>query len=308
MINIRNIDLNLLVALDALLDERSVTRAAQRLSLTQPTVSGMLGRLRDVFDDPLFVRTQRGLLPTPRAEAMMPLLKQVLADTARLVAAETFDPKTAEMTVSVSVNDYMQLSLVIPLIRELRRRAPNIRLAVRPLAIADLSTRLARGDLDLALTIPDFAIPDLRSRILYEERYVCAVRKRHPIKVKGITVEEFCRFDHVLVSPTGGAFEGPTDEALSKLGLNRRVALSVPSFLILPEILQTDDFIAVVPERLLRGRTHNLKVFAPPLDVPGFSAIAVWHSRVHKDPAHEWFRDLLAAVAQRQPHRRIAPA
>ena len=154
--------------------------------------------------------------------------------------------------------------------------------------------------MDLAITIPEFAIPDLPSRFLYKERYICAVRDRHPIKVRGkkVTLEEFCRFDHVLVSPTGGAFEGPTDEALSKLGLSRHVALSVPSFLILPEILQTDDFIAVVPERLLQGRTSNLKVFTPPLDVPGFNVIAVWHSRVHKDPAHRWFRELLVAVGQ----------
>ena len=117
MADIRNIDLNLLVALDALLDERSVTRAAERLSLTQPTVSGMLARLRDVFGDPLFVRTQRGLLPTPRTEALAPLLKQILVDTAALVAVETFDPKTADMTVSISVNDYMQVSLVIPFIK-----------------------------------------------------------------------------------------------------------------------------------------------------------------------------------------------
>ncbi len=305
MANIRNVDLNLLVALDALLDERSVTRAAERLSLTQPTVSGMLARLRDVFGDPLFVRTQRGLLPTPRAEDLTPLLKQVLADTATLVALETFDPKTADMTVSISVNDYMQVSLVIPFIKELRRRAPKIRLAVWPLAIADLPTRLTRGEVDLAITIPEFAIPDLHSRFLYEERYVCAVRNRHPIKGKRVTLEEFCRFDHVLVSPTGGAFEGPTDEALSKLGLNRHVALSVPSFLIIPEILQTDDFIAVVPERLLQGRTNNLKVFAPPLDVPGFSVIAVWHPRVHKDPAHKWLRDLLVVVAQNLSRRKI---
>jgi DNA-binding transcriptional LysR family regulator len=295
--DIRNVDLNLLVALDALVDECSVTRAAVRLSLTQPTVSGMLARLRDVFDDPLFVRTQRGLLPTPRTEALTPLLKRVLADTAALIAGRTFVPETAEMTVSLAVNDYMHASLVVPFIKELRRRAPKIKLAVRPMAIADLSIKLSRGEVDIAITIPDFVAADLPSRFLYRERYVCAVRNRHPLNKKKVSVKDFCRFDHVLVSPSGGAFEGPTDRELAKLGLARRVALSVPSFLILPEVLQADDLIAVVPERLLQGRTRNLRTFAPPVPVPGFDVIAVWHARLHEDPAHVWLRDLLASVA-----------
>ena len=298
MANIRRIDLNLLVALDALLDECSVTRAAERLALTQPTVSGMLARLRDIFDDPLFVRTQRGVLPTPRAQALAPTLKALLADATALVTPEIFDPETAELTVSISANDYMQFALVVPFIEELRRRAPKVELAVQPLANGDLATGLTRGEADIAITIPEFARPDLLSRFLYEERYVCAVRKEHPIKGKAVTLDEFCRFDHVLVPPDGVAFEGPTDEALSKLGLKRRVALSVPSFLILPDILQTDDLIGVFPERLLRGRTGDLKVFAPPLKIPGFRVIALWHPRLHKDPAHKWLRDLLAAVAQ----------
>jgi DNA-binding transcriptional LysR family regulator len=295
--DIRNVDLNLLVALDALVDECSVTRAAARLSLTQPTVSGMLARLRDLFGDPLFVRTQRGLLPTPRTEALTPLLKRVLADAATLVAAQTFDPKTADMTVSISVNDYMHASLILPFVKQLRRHAPKIKLAVRPMAIADLPTRLMRGEIDIAITIPDFVTPDLPSRFLYAERYVCAVRRRHPLKKRKVTVEEFCRFDHVLVSPSGGAFEGPTDDELSSLGLARRVALSIPSFLILPEVLQTDDLIAVVPERLLHGRKRHLRTFAPPVAVPGFDVLAVWHPRVNEDPAHRWLRDLLASVA-----------
>jgi DNA-binding transcriptional LysR family regulator len=299
MTDIRRIDLNLLAALDALLDERNVTRAAARLALTQPTVSGMLERLRDLFGDPLFVREQRGVLPTPYAESLAPRVKQLLADAGALLAREPFTPATASGTFSISVNDYMQSALMVPFAAELRRRAPGVRLALCPLAIEGLGQRLAKGDFDLAVTIPEFSWPDAHARLLYRERYVCAVRTRHPLKGRTASLEDFCRYDHVLVSPTGGAFEGPTDAALKKKRMRRRVALSVPSFLVLAELLQVDDLIAVVPERLVRSRTHGLRLFPPPIEVPGFDVIAVWHARAHQDPAHKWMRELLGAVAGR---------
>ena len=127
MDDIRNIDLNLLAALNVLLDERNVSRAAQRLALTQPTVSGMLSRLRDVFDDPLFVRTQHGMLPTPRAEALASPLRKLLADASALLATEQFDPRTSDRVVTISVNDYMQSCLVVPFLRALREEAPHMR-------------------------------------------------------------------------------------------------------------------------------------------------------------------------------------
>ena len=271
MDNMRGVDLNLLVVLDALLDERSVTRAAARLGYTQSTISGMLARLRDVFDDPLFVRTQRGILPTPRAEALAAPLKQFLADGRRLIARETFDPATAELTFAISSNDYMQQALLVPFIGMLRREAPKIRLAIRPAVIAGLAEALASGEIDLAVTIPEFAMSDLPSRLLYRERYVAAVRLRHPLAgCAAISLESFCSYDHVLVSPTGGSFEGPTDEALARVGQRRMVRYSVPSFLLLPELLQTDDLIALIPSRLLHGNGERLKLLEPPIEVSRF--------------------------------------
>ena len=130
MNNIRHVDLNLLVAFDALYDTGNVSRAAERLSLTQPTVSGMLSRLRELFADPLFVRTRHGVLPTPRADALRSPVKALLADVEALVQPETFDPATADVTISISANDYMQLALIVPLVAKLRERAPGIRVAV----------------------------------------------------------------------------------------------------------------------------------------------------------------------------------
>jgi DNA-binding transcriptional LysR family regulator len=300
MDDIKQIDLNLLVVLDALLDERSVTRAAARLGYTQPTVSGMLARLRDLFGDPLFTRAQRGLLATPRAEALAEPLKQLLADGRRLVAREAFDPATAEATFTVASNDYMQQVLLAPLLGALRREAPRVRLAVAPPIVEGLGAALARGQIDLAVTIPEFAMSDLPSRRLYREEYVLAVRPQHPLARRGgkVTLERFCAFDHVLVSPTGGAFEGPADEALHRLGLRRRVSISVPSFLLLPQILQLDDLVAFVPSRLVRENDQQLVRLAPPVEVPGFDVIAVWHPRVDKDPAQRWLRARLVDAAR----------
>lgn len=307
MNNIRKVDLNLLVVLDALLDERNVTRAAARLGYTQPTISGMLRRLRDLLRDPLFVRTQRGLRPTPRAEALVAPLKQLLADSRRLVAPEAFDPATSTATFTVSSNDYMQHALLVPFVAKMRREARDVRLAITPPLVEGLGEALARGQIDLAITIPEFAMSDLPSRLLYRERYVVAVRARHPLaRAAAITAAEFCAFDHVLVSPTGGAFEGPADRALARLRLRRRVRYSVPSFLLLPDILQADDLVALLPSRLVREGERRLVLLKPPIDVPGFDVIAVWHPRVDRDPGHRWLRGELAETAKRLPAKRAS--
>jgi len=294
----RNLDLNLLVALDALLDERSVTRAAQRLRLTQSTVSGMLARLRTGLGDPLFVRSQHGIVPTRRASALADPLKKLIADARAIAAVERFDPATAAQTFSVSLNDYMQLTVLLPLVAELRREAPAICLSVRPPVVDGLVADLARGEVDLVVTTPEFAMSDLPSRLLYRESYVGVVRRAHPLAGRRVSIDDFCRFDHVLVSPTRGSFEGPTDDALRRAGRRRRTRYSVPSFLLLPALLQTDDLIAVVPRRLAISRLEGLACFNLPVAVKGFDVIAVWHARVDKDPGHQWLRSRLARIAR----------
>ncbi len=299
MINIRNVDLNLLVTFDALYDARNVTRAAERLALTQPTVSGMLTRLRALFDDPLFVRTQHGVLPTPRADALSEPVKALLASVEALVTPDDFDPGLAEMKISISANDYMQHALIVPFIERLRKQAPGIRLAVMPAYIAGLAAKLARGEVDLAVTIPEFADPGLPRSLLYTERYVCVAREDHPLTGKKLSLEDFCRFDHVLVSPTGGGFSGPTDDALAKFGVSRRVSVSLPSFHVMLQTIRADDFLALVPERILYGKMAGLKLFEPPVLVPDFDVIACWHSRVDANPGQRWIRGLLGSVVKR---------
>jgi len=296
---LRRADLALLGALHALLEERNVTRAAETLALTQPTVSAMLARLRKLFNDPLFVRAPRGLLPTPRAQALAPALKQWLADADALVAGQSFEPASALRTISIAANDYIQSTLLVPLLQRLRQEAPQMRVAVRPAQTDRIAELLADGELDLSLTgTTEITSFDLPSRTLYDERYVCAIRESHPLaRVQTVTLDQFCSYPHLMVSPTEGRFAGPTDVALAQVGRTRRVVLSVPGFLTLPEVLQTDDLIAVVPERVLIGRSHALRTFMPPLQIPGFDVVALWHPRVHRDPALRWLRELLATTA-----------
>lgn len=274
-----------------------MSRAAERLSLTQPTVSGMLSRLREIFDDPLFIRTQHGMLPTPRAEALGAGVSRLLGDARALLASERFDPWTSERTITISVNDYMQSCLIVPFVRTLRDEAPRMRLVIRNLEVLDLKLMLERGQIDIAVTIPEFSDPALQVQKLYEEEYVAVVREDHPIGRGRISLDRFLSFDHVLVSPSDGALVGPADAALARLGRKRRVALSVPSFLVLKEILAADDLIAFAPRRLIAGSHTCLRQIRAPIEIPGFSVIATWHNRTHRDPSLQWVRERLARLA-----------
>ena len=291
--DIRNLDLNLLKALDALLDERSVTRAADRLSLTQPAVSGMLNRLRDSFGDPLFVRAQRGIIPTLRAEQLAAPIKQLLADIESLLQPLGFDPLNASLTLKIASTDYALRAVVVPFLRALNEHAPNIRVSVQPVDDQMLASQLDQGDIDLALVTPDTIPTGLHASPLFDERYVCVMRTDHPDAIKGtISLDRFCAVDHVLVSPSGGGFRGVTDIALERIGRTRRVITSVTSFLILPDILMQSDLIAVVPLRLARHQT-GLRIMEPPVEIPGFSKTLVWHERTHRHAGHQWIRSLL---------------
>lgn len=292
MRDIKNIDLNLLKALDALLDERNVTRAAARLSLTQPAMSGMLTRLRDSFHDPLFVRSQRGIIPTQRALELAAPVKQVLTEIAVLLTPVDFDPLTANLTLTIAATDYALQAIAAPFLLELKKRAPRIRVALLPIENESLNAQLERGDIQLVLLSPSNSPPDLHARRLFDEQYVCVMRKEHPAAKTPLSLDEFCRLEHALFSYNGGCFSGVTDDALAKIGRERQVMLSVKSFLVMTNIIRTSDLIAVVPKRLAE-QLDGLVIQETPLPVEGFTLLAAWHERTHQDPAQRWIRDLL---------------
>lgn len=298
MKDLKAVDFNLLKALDALMAECNVTRAAARLGVTQPAMSSMLTRLRETFEDPLFVRASRGIVPTQRALELAGPLKQVMSEIGALLAATVFDPLTAQQTFCIAATDYALRAVALPLIRVLKERAPNLRLSFVSVEDDKIQTRLERAEIDLALVTPGSASPDLHARDLFVEHYVCAIRKDHPAIKDGnrLTVDQFCSLEHVLVSYSGNGFLGVTDEALEQLGKRRQVSLSVQSFLIVPELLQTSDLVAVLPSRLVAG-INGLEVFEPPIDIPGFTKTAVWHERTHRDAAHRWLRESLFEIS-----------
>ena len=290
-------DLNLLVTLEALLAEQNVTKAANRLHLSQPAVSAQLSRLRDLFDDPLLIPAQRGMTPTAKALELLDPLRHAL-DQVRAALAEHrhFDPGNAKLTLAIACTDYLQAVVARPLAVALRKQAPGVRIALRHLDPPQLEAQMVRGDVDLALMTPEHGPGSLRARRLFDERYVLIGRKRHPGLRRGLTVEEFARLDHVIVSLRGGDFTTPVDDGLAALGYQRNVALSAASFLIVPEIVSHSNFVALVPERLVRDRLDGLKIVECPFPVPGFTVSMLWHERNHGHSGQRWVRETVMEV------------
>lgn len=286
----KRLDLNLLATLEALLEERNVTRAAARLHLSQPAVSAQLNRLRDMFNDPLLIPAQRGMTPTTMAQELLTPLRQAL-DQVRdtVVTHRHFDPALAELTVTIACTDYLQSVIGLSLIQKLRQQAPGIRLAIRNLEPPRLENQMVRGEVDLALMTPDEAPPTLRTRHLYDEHYVLVGRLGHPQLNDSLTLEEYARLEHIVVSLSGGDFLTPVDQALQALGHTRNVVLSVASFLFVPEMVARSHLVALVPWRLVAGRT-DLKLVKAPTVSTGFSVGMVWHERNHGHSAHRWVR------------------
>ncbi len=291
------LDLSLIRAFTAIYEEQSVSKAAQRLGLSQSSVSGLLARLRDVLADPLFVRAQRGMVPTPRAVALAGRMKEVALRIEELAQPERFDPLRAEATVRISANDYGHNVVLLAFINSIRERAPRVRVALMPFETEELAPKLARGQLDLAITIPEMTPDELPRQFLFRDEYVGVVGRTHALARGAVGLDDFCRFDHVVVSPMGGSFDSATDEALERLGRRRRVVYSLPSFQTALEIVQDQDLIAVLPERLVIRHSGSVRRFALPAPVKGFEAISVWHPRTTRSPLHAWLRAELAEAA-----------
>ena len=293
----KRLNLDLLVTLETLLVEQNVTRAAARLHLSQPAVSAQLNRLRHEFDDPLLIPAQRGMTPTAKAMELLVPLRQALDQVRATVAThKNFDPAKAKLTVAIACTDYLQAAVIKPLVLKLRMRAPGVRVALRNLDMPQLETQMARGDVDLALMTPQAAPLSLRSRHLFDERYVLIGHRKHPRLRNGITVEEFAQLEHVVVSLDGGGFVTPVDNALTALGHRRNAVLSAASFLFVPEIVSHSDFVALVPERLVRDRADKLKVMDCPFPVEGFAVGMVWHERSHGHSGQRWIREAIVSV------------
>lgn len=295
MNNLRKLDLNLLVTLDVLLSEHNVTRAARRLNFSQPSVSVHLAKLREIFGDPLLLPGARGMQPTARAEELREPLRQALEALERAVSpAKPFDPMAARHTWRIAATDYSESAILLPALAGLRAAAPGSRLAVMQIAPTRIEKQAEQGEIDLAFHTTEGSPPGLRRRTLFTERYVLVGRAGHPRLKRRPTASQFAELDHVIVSPDGGGFYGATDAALSAVGLKRHVVLSVPHFLFVMSVVASTDLVGMLPERLVQ-QTSALRVVDAPVEVPGFEMAMLWHDRVHRDPAHQWLREYLAA-------------
>jgi DNA-binding transcriptional LysR family regulator len=296
--DIAQLDVRLLLAFDALMAELSVTRAAARVGLTQQGMSGQLARMREAFGDPLFVRDGAGISPTPRAETLHPQVQQALTSLQSLAFSPTFDASKLDGVITLAATDY-GIQLVLPsLLKILGAEAPRLKLAVRPVNTSTLSADMRERVVDLALAVPQFIPTGLQSMELFSESYVGAVRQDHPLAASPVTLDGFCAFSHLLVSPNRGDFHGPTDDALAKLGRKRAVALVVPSFSVVGALLEASDLIAVLPRRLAQLSRRQLYVFDPPLPIKGFSFRAFWPDRLDADAMQQWFRGKVFEAAR----------
>jgi len=289
----RRLDLNLLQALEALLAERNVTRAAVRLQTTQPALSAQLARLRRMFDDPLFIPSSRGMTPTPRALAIEERLSELMNGLRTVVSPATFDPATSSDTISLAATDATQF-LLASMIQRLHAMAPNLRVAglpVQRLTKPEIDRLLATGQLDIVIG-PQALLPDdLHARRVSSENFRCVMRTDHPFRKSTMSVDDYCGFEHIFVSPLGGDFFGDVDRALADQNRTRRVIVSVPSVLVATRILETSNFVAVFSESLARREAALLRSYPLPVDIGKLQLMMAWHERTHVNPAHQWFRE-----------------
>lgn len=298
---LRGVDLNLVLALDALLAERHVTRAAARLGITQSAASHALARLRDLFSDSLLVRGPKGtMLPTPRATELAPAVHRVLEELASVIrGADRFDPATATHAFHIGAGDYVELVILPRLIERLAKTAPGIDIWVHSFE-AHGDAELAAGTLDVAIGPPRRALRPAGSyeKVLFEETFTCVARKNHPIAAARITLPRYASANHVLVAPRGtpGSL---VDDALARAGKSRRVAVAVPNFLVVPYLVASSDLIATLPTRIatMFAETTKLALMSPPLELEPFEMAMAWHERMHDDVRHRWLREQLLAVS-----------
>ncbi|QTD34753.1 LysR family transcriptional regulator [Pseudomonas fluorescens] len=288
MNDLRRIDLNLLVILDALLSEQHVTRAAERLHLSQPAVSHALARLRDLLGDPLLVRAGSGLVPTARALELAAPLAETLAQVQSLLAPNTFDPASARRTFRLAMSDYGAAIILPGLIRTLRAEAPGIDLQISHASREGMVEGLLNGDIDLAAGVLPELPGELRSTPLFEERYVCLL-DRQSLPAGGVLdLPTYLSRPHVLLEMRGSGTP-EIERTLTALRERRRVAISLPHWSVAPRFISGTDLILTVASRALNEvDDESLVVVPPPFEIAPFTFVSAWHKRRGGDQALNW--------------------
>ncbi|MCK1274611.1 LysR family transcriptional regulator [Bradyrhizobium sp. 61] len=301
--NLASIDLNLLVAFEALMEERHVTRAGERIGLAQPSMSSVLTRLRALFGDELFVRSASGMQPTAKALALIQPIGDALAQIrGALAPTPTFDPATARRRLSVAATDYGDLVVVPPLVKALRRAAPGIDLLVRPIIDPVASvTSLERGDVDVLIGGHLPASPRVTRCTLFTENFVCVRDTKRAEGKARLTKDDYARLPHVLFSSAGGdGLPGAIDTMLARHGRKRRTAVTLAHVVAVPFAVAGTDLVATMSERIARrfARTAGVSIVPVPYDVEAFTIDLLHTRRAMADPALRWFIKLVGRVCR----------
>lgn len=310
-LNFRTLDLNLLRVFDEVMAERSLTRAARNLSLTQPAVSNAMRRLREVLGDELVQRSGQGMEPTARALAIWPSVREALHQLQQSLAPSHFDPASATRTFLVAMADATAGELIPSLVHTMETQAPGISVQLVPLTTRDPRKLLEEESIDLAVGYFPAVMSDLTARAqvgkavnfsherLYDGQYVCVMRRHHPLASGPLTLSRFCSARHLLVSFSGQAY-GFVDEALTAIGRQRRVVLTVNQFSTAARTVAQSDLLTVLPRHFL-GMTGIMDALVArdlPLSVPTVHVDALWHRHSDGDAGHRWLRQSLMLAAR----------
>ncbi len=308
--NFRTLDLNLLRVFDEVMKERSLTKAARNLSLTQPAVSNALRRLRETLGDDLLKRSGQGLEPTALALELWPAVRDALRSLQDSLAPRDFSLATDTTTLVLAMADATAAELIPPLVNVLETEAPGISVRVRPLTTRDPRRLLEEGEADMALGFFPATLASLSAQAqvgkgvnfehlrLYDGHYVCVMRKGHPLAARPVSLDDYCAARHLLVSFSGRPF-GFIDESLASLGRKRRVVLTVNQFFTAGRVVANSKLLTVLPRHFVNvtGIASQLALHDLPFAVPTVHVDAVWHTRHQSDPAHQWLRETIHALA-----------
>ena len=290
--NLKETDLNLFIAFDVIYTEKNLTKAGQVLGITQPAVSNALSRLRELFGDDLFIRTSKGMIPTPVANQIIKDVRSALSLIQNTISeTEKFDPSIAEMTFKISIGDSSEYRLLPLLIKELAEIAPKIKVETYLTPRKDAPRELASGTIDFSIDPPVHSDPHLRHEKIYEEDYVMIVRKDHPIlNLKEITIEDYLKLSHIHISNRKTGL-GHVDMALYRLGFSRDISLRAQHFLVAPYIVEQSDLAITTTKGFAVDR--DLAWRELPFEIEPLILHLYWHEAKDSDPSTKWMKDLM---------------
>jgi DNA-binding transcriptional LysR family regulator len=294
--DIRSLDIGMLRTFDALMRERSVSRAAARLFLSQPAVSASLNRLRATFGDPLFTRTSAGVVPTARAHALAPQVEQVLAGITAMLEGDGFDPARSERIFRVAGSDHGSRLLLPELSRRLIAGGSGARIHWVPVRTGAIGEQLDRGELDIGVIARIDPPRGMETHVLYEDRYVCAMRAGHPLAGRPVALDEFCTTPQVFLGYGSLTLDDVIDQALARQGRARLAQVAVPSLGQLVHHLLHRDHIAVIGRRVAVHYAGELATSPVPLELPGYRSLLCWSAHAANDAGIRWLREQVLEI------------